>query len=424
MPDIGTQFSQLGGSISTAYNTGLFGKPGLSGILDGYAVYETSEGQDAPCLVAHMDLNTGLLVSGFTSCTHFPARWGGCHFGPQNIGTWQAADLNPLNKQSNQVSLGGPFKMDVLELQRGSNWSSTTSVPSFFVDPDNTQLSDPIIVHSVDNPNSKNPISSGLQDGDPVVIKGFSIPDAPANGQFYAKVSGLPYDEVSLYKDPGLTQPVNGAGAVATNGWESIYFAQTCPTGLSSQWTSGMEWDSTGAVGRRCITLKINGEPCSIYATSAEHAVFPCEADPTNVTKSSLQDIQPGDFIADYGNGGYEEKMVVVKVVKNSNNDIDVTLMRWWGDEVGCDKFGTDPSGMIIPMVGRRIWFPAILCTGGVDFTNMSDPTDAWLSGDWFFSSIHGDYGSATPPALYDFVNGQDLPILNQTPQTFNCQFA
>jgi hypothetical protein len=84
----------------------------------------------------------------------------------------------------------------------------------------------------------------------------------------------------------------------------------------------------------RCLTMRVRSEPCSEWASAGEQAKYPCPSDPSNTSKSSLQNIQPGDVLYDLAGSdqGNHEHMLVLAVVVNSPTSIDITVMREYGN--------------------------------------------------------------------------------------------
>lgn len=248
-----------------------------------------------------------------------------------------------------------------------------------------------------------------LQDGDPI---GFGS-DA-SKSQYFAKVTGYSKTTFGVYSDTQLTVPVSGAALQNFTG--SVYLAETCPANLDPQWVTGMPLD-TGAVGARCISFRVAGEPCSLFANPGESAKYPCKSDPSNVTKSGLQDLQPGDAIRDLGRNGYTETMVLVKKVKNSETDLELTFMRWTPNKVGGgDDHLTYPYSSTHDFGWTPYLVPSNSHSPATAWLDANDPTHTFLSADPNYASQHGDFGHGNAPGLVTFAAGQGGP--GETPDS------
>ena len=257
-------------------------------------------------------------------------------------------------------------------------------------------------------------------------IDGDAISFGKIQTQFYAKVTGYSANTFGVFSDAALTSPVSGTILSNAVGG-SVYFAETCPSGLPVNMTTAMTFDSIGAVGARCITLRVNGEPCSSFATVAEHGVLPCKSDASNTLRSSLQDMAVGDAIRNVAKGAYDETMVLVKKVFNSANNVEATFVRFYGNLTagGDDRIYNSSANM--NNVG---WTPYMVpsnshssASGWIDAT---DTANTWLPGNPAFSQSHSDFGYGNAPGLVTFVGspggagasgaGPD-PIVNKTLQ-------
>jgi hypothetical protein len=255
------------------------------------------------------------------------------------------------------------------------------------------------------------PLNHRFQDGDSI---GFS--NLSQQQQYYAKVTGYSNSTFAVYADQALTQPV---GPSALQGTVSgfVYFAQTCPAGLPPWLSTNMQFDSQGATGVRCITLRVGGEPCSAFAASLESAQFPCKSDPTNTTKSSLTNLQLGDAIRDLARGPYDETMVLVQEVKNSETDIEATFMRWFGNKISGDNHASNGSSNSHDVGWTPIMVPSNSHSSATGSMNALDPTDSFLSKDPAFGAAHGDIGWGNAPGLATYAAGAPDHIVNKTEQ-------
>ena len=173
-----------------------------------------------------------------------------------------------------------------------------------------------------------------VRDGDPVNFSKLN-----QMTQYYVKTScdGCSTYQFDVYKDPGLTVPApQSEVAAAAQGY--VDYAEACPETNDVQLPGPLYYDSGFGDTRvrrkiRCVTLRVAGEPCSEYAGPGEQASYPCPSDPHAVNKSSLQNIQPGDVIFDLSHaGGNHEFMLVLQKNKTSENQMDLTIERWYGD--------------------------------------------------------------------------------------------
>ena len=193
--------------------------------------------------------------------------------------------------------------------------------------------------------------SSGWVNGTQIVINGNATPiSAVSSGSSLTTYSnlgtltGVPYtvQQVDIYTDSALTHPLAYSSALANqiaNGY--IAYAETCPDPgtLNTSWIfmdSGI--GTSGHPLVRCITVRLNSEPCSDYASAGEQASYPCPSDPSNTSRSSLHNINIGDGfqgLSHLASGAYHEIRSVVSENKASESQIDVTMERWYGDIVG-----------------------------------------------------------------------------------------
>lgn len=224
-----------------------------------------------------------------------------------------------------------------------------------------------------------------LQDGDPIAFPAQPSPKT----QYYAKVTGYSPFTFGVYADSALTTPVNGNTLQSYNTY--MGFSETCPAS-NPPWDQPTNLDS-GAVGARCITVRVAGEPCSSWATVTEHNAFPCPSDPSNVSKSMLQTIQPGDAIRDRNRNPYSETMTLVKKVKNSETDIELTFSRWTPNRV---QGGDDSSTSSDSSTHDWGWTPIMVPSNSHACANVvidgNDPTHAITSFDSSFCVNHGDF--------------------------------
>ncbi len=268
--------------------------------------------------------------------------------------------------------------------------------------------------HSVDGEVIAN--NNHLLDGDSVV---FSNIQGSAQPNYYWHV--LSPTTGAIYQDSAMTIPATYAQiAPANNG--VVSFAEQCPSNLPSYLTSGMQFDSGGAVGPRCFTVTIAGEPCDRSATAAEQAAYPCGWAPANPSLAELQPTLLGDATNDIdriGNGSapYSEKMILVAKTVNSPTNITMTFMRWFGNHY----YTTNPGnqGNIAATVHNPGWTPVMVPSGGTNYgnngyVNILDPTNTLRVSNPNYGDCHGDtgYGYAN---TYTWANGCADPVVNYT---------
>ncbi len=299
----------------------------------------------------------------------------------------------------------------------------------------------------------------------------------------------------ALYQDAALTTPLSGSGTYQDNRSTYVMDVDVCPPLQDTRWTSNMIYDSTGAVGRRCNTIRVAGEPVSNYAywtpfqignglanvtvnngvstvklssaftawqtgqqitiTGAnlsslngtfpiqsivdsttilvstpgassgvhtestlvvshptEHYAFPFKGDPTNLNTSSLQDLQEGDFLNDLEGIAYSEQLVVVKKQKNSDTDIVLTVLRFWGDTIGCDLHARFSGTMVHKDGWSPVMFPSYGCVAPLAYADITDTT--WRIGDSRIVGTHYDIAPGSSPGLFNYVSASGYtPVLN-----------
>ena len=173
-----------------------------------------------------------------------------------------------------------------------------------------------------------------LKDSDPV-----NFSNLEQTKQYYVKATcdGCSPYQFDVYKDANCSVPASQTEiAAAANGY--IDYAEACPDPEAVHLPGPLFYDSGFGSPRgprkiRCVTIRTAGEPCSEYASPGEQASYPCPSDPNNVSKSSLQSIQPGDVIFDLEHAGNNhEYMLVLQKAQNREGQIDLTVERWYGD--------------------------------------------------------------------------------------------
>src|SRR5262249_40829786 len=111
-----------------------------------------------------------------------------------------------------------------------------------------------------------------------------------------------------------------------------------------------------------------------------------------------------------------------LKKVKNSETDIELTLMRWWGNKVTADThFGSLPHGT--HSVGwTALMIPSYLDPAEVAWMDPTDPTATALILDPRYGGAHGGQGDGGAFGLYSFANVSRDPFVKKTQKkTLGC---
>lgn len=192
------------------------------------------------------------------------------------------------------------------------------------------------------------PSASPMLDGDPIGFAGPTGQDFSTG--YFAKLCGAGCFDV--YSDSALTTPVAFSAlssiAVANS---FVTFAETCPdpnTVDTSWFFADIGIGAHLSPKARCVTIRVNTEPCSNYASTGEQSAYPCPSDPSNVTRSSLHNIVVGNGFFDLSHAGFTHEIFgVLSVNKASETQIDVTLIREYGGLLGgaCVNCYTDLFG-------------------------------------------------------------------------------
>jgi hypothetical protein len=195
------------------------------------------------------------------------------------------------------------------------------------------------VTHHANPLASTNGVAHQLINGDPIAFGGGTLDFAV---QFYAKTTGCTGCDAThfaVYNDASLTTPsdyVTDALAQTTGTNSSMaYVAEACPSVAFS-----IKFDTNPSGQIRCRTIRIV-EPQNRWASTAEHNAYPPVCNTGVATwdahLSWAQDIAVGDTLMDYAapwrggnaiNGG--NKGYVIKVVKNSSCDVEVTIANFW----------------------------------------------------------------------------------------------
>lgn len=125
---------------------------------------------------------------------------------------------------------------------------------------------------------------------------------------------------------------------------DSSYEA-ACPTNLPAQWTN------LGATGNNCLQVRVQGEPCSSFATANEKTWWPCPWDSNRSTLAGNR-IQEGDWVFD-GTAGNSERMLVVRRTDLPGGAIELVLRRYMPHNYTCGSLTserTHANGWVLRM--------------------------------------------------------------------------
>ena len=265
-----------------------------------------------------------------------------------------------------------------------------------------------------------------LQDGDPIVFESIS-----KTTQYYAKVScdGCTSSQFEVYSDTALTKPVSSSMIAPAIG-SFVGQAEACPDVATLKLPGPIYFDSGPGSGNviRCVTVLFAGEPCSEYATGGEQKSYPCPSDPTNINKSSLQNLQPGDSLFDVAHlGGNHERFFVLKKTVQSNGQIALTLMRWYGNDP--NWLGSYDQTDAWASVHGPGWQAIAISTIPAAWLDVTDQTNSWIPENPQVAGIHNDIGPAANGQAViaqgvsfmapDDLGPASLPQLLATPPTW-----
>ena len=120
------------------------GRLNYVGMSGNYAVFSYGFGgkdqavQDAPCWVARIDVNTGLVAQVIDSFSTPGGRWAGCHFvGAVGMGEWHSIGPSLLryNQGGSTTYMGGPYYLrSIYQAYKSGSWNSNTSLTSSYAD--------------------------------------------------------------------------------------------------------------------------------------------------------------------------------------------------------------------------------------------------------------------------------------------------
>lgn len=254
---------------------------------------------------------------------------------------------------------------------------------------------------------------NGLLDGDSIEFS--NIPGV----QFFAHV--LTPSTFSVYQDPALRVPAPFS-AVSNAIYGAVHFVEQCPTGLPPIVTTGMLFDSAGAVGLRCITVRVASQPCDRWASPTEAAVYP-PAPGCPAGSSTLQNLAVGDAIQDIARAPSDEKLVIVQITPLSGGALELTLMRFFGNQItssGYNSVKGNTSGGSHDAGWTAFPVPSLSAGwGGLQgYVNILDPTATLIPLNPDYGECHSDLGYGYPVGNYTWVGGCFDSISNVPFQT------
>ncbi len=185
-----------------------------------------------------------------------------------------------------------------------------------------------------------------------------------------------------------------------------------CPEGLSRQWQElGAKPVAQGGVAR-CLRFKVPGDFCSAHATPAESGAYPC---PWNSAPSYslIKPIGEGDEVGDskLGFASYGEKMLVVKVTRNSPTDIDLLVFRYSNETVTPKSNFTCGSYRASEWNHEHGWtmraLPYQSCPGSNYWLDATDTSRVYRAENRKLTGAHSDFGQGS--AGYSYVSGASL---------------
>ncbi len=248
-----------------------------------------------------------------------------------------------------------------------------------------------------------------IRDGDPITF--FSM--RATYPQFYAHTgcAGCTASQFDVYTDQALTIPASfGALAPFVGQNDIVNYSETCPDPATVDTSWFFADQGIGTPGNpisRCITIRLNSEPCSDFASNGEQATYPCPSDPTNTARSSVHGINVGDSFYDLSHFGYNhEVFAVIKKVKVSETQIDVTLIRDYGGFSGgvSNTYGYAAGSLNTQQhaPGWTLWQIASLELGIVPITG-GGPTPAIIP-TYYGLGGHTDTGLGQTPGNLTFA--------------------
>ena len=148
-------------------------------------------------------------------------------------------------------------------------------------------------------------------------------------------------------------------------------YAQDC----GSLGVTDPRWIALGATGTNCVQMIVAGEPANTNPTPGDIAKFPYAPDyrGTHPTWAKLQNMAPGDGIADVSNQQFGEQFLVAKKTLNGDGTITIVLSR------GAYPFNaiTQTGCGAAPQAHASGWTPMLVllsaCSGNKSFDALTD---------------------------------------------------
>jgi hypothetical protein len=250
-----------------------------------------------------------------------------------------------------------------------------------------------------------------FQNGDPITFSALST-----TAQFYA--CNNTSTTFTIYTDPGCTTPATFSSVSAANGSGLVAFAETCPaTSAAALMPNGVLYFDSGNLSSgvpkvRCATMRVRSQPCSEFAGAGEKAAYPC---PTNNSFSSLQNIAVGDVLYSLeessGIVDHEHKLVLAVTV-NAPASIDITFMRWYGDDPSWNVGGFPSPQATACCVNAPGWTPYAYYTMHSVWYDTTNPGGFGVPEPPPYAGVHHDVGEGGPAA--------NLINLAGTPSNYN----
>lgn len=248
-------------------------------------------------------------------------------------------------------------------------------------------------------------------DAFPVGYGGIHTCFSLGNGQFNVaslngslnQISGTafigPWQQTPTMYDSTGTGYVSNTSVLLTDGF-------ACPGGLNAQWQALGAKPAASGGSARCLKFKVPGDFCSTHASAAESAAYPC---PWNTASnfSLIKAIGEGDELTDFVTGlvSFGEKMLVVKVTRNSTTDIDLLVFRY------SQQSQTPNSGFTCGTYGTSQWnhangwtmvaMPYHACYGSNYWINALDSTHTYLAENPAIIGAHTDFGQGSSGYTY-----------------------
>ena len=240
------------------------------------------------------------------------------------------------------------------------------------------------------------------------------------------RVAGEPYSNYAYWSKftvGGGLESITVAGGRATVKLSQPFAGWSAGQQISISGANLAALNATFPISRvidpRTVEFAVAGLADGVHAESGlalkhatEHYRFPWKGEPGNLDKSSLQDLQEGDFLHDLGHGQFGEQMVIVQKKKNGETDIELTVMRYYGDKVACESHDSNSSPITHPDGWTPYLVPSYGCPEAQAYADIADT--AWRIGNYHLAEEHGDIGPGSAPGLFSYVSsGGNTPIAN-----------